>query len=915
MIETKPTPAPQQQPPQQPQQRNSNAPGDAASAATALSKARWSKFSGKGSLRSVLVVPFVLQIFAAVGLTGWLSLRNGQQAVNEVATQLRTETTERIKQHLESYLELPHVINQLNADAFANGELTIENHEGIERHFARQINLFDSVSYIYMGSTQGGIIAPGRRQDGSLVIEATDDFAAGDYNIYAANHQGERTERLSATPNYDARFRPWYRAGVASQKPSWGGIYVYFAEQVSGIPAVYPLHDAAGKFQGVLAVDLILSHIGQFLQDLDIGRSGQSFILERSGLVVASSMAEDIFTRDGESKSLRRINAIESEDPLLRNAAASLQQKFGALSAIATPVQLEFTLDSELYSGRQFLQVTPFSDQRGLDWLVVVIVPEDDFMGKIHANRQTTLWLCLASLLVATSLGILTARWITGPILRLNQASQAIAQGELTQQQISVKGIYELETLADSFNAMVGQLNTSFAALEKANADLEQRVEERTLELTTAKEIAEAANQAKTKFLSRMSHELRTPLNAILGFAQVMKADADLDPKFQNYIDIIDRSGEHLLELVNDVLSMSKIEAGEIQFREAAFALYPFLENLRDLFILRATAKGLTLQLDLEPNLPTWIITDEAKLRQVLINLVGNAIKFTTTGSITLGTATSRSCEDKTDPRIHLQFCVEDTGEGIPEADIPRLFDAFTQGNIQTSSQEGTGLGLPISQQFVKLMGGKLKLSSVVGEGTRCEFCIPVERAAQAEEADPAGQAIQPAEASPLGKIIGLAPGQDTYRILIVEDDRVSRLLLLKVLRPLGFETQEAANGEEAIALWQTWRPHLIFMDMQMPVMDGDEATQKIRQAIAAETQVSDPEHLGPHLPDSSTPELPSRGPDPIIIALTASAFETDRDRSLTSGCNDFMGKPFRREILLEKIAQHLGVNYRYANE
>ncbi len=839
---------------------------------------------GQVSLRYILVVPFVLQIFTAVGLTGWLSLRNGQQAVNEVAAQLRNETTKSIEQRLDFYLDVPRLINQLNAHAFQLGELSVDNPQGIERHFALQTQDFDSVSYIYMGNVDGGLISPGRKSDGSLVIEVTKNFRAGDYQIFSATPQGERGQLISSTPGYDARVRPWYTAAVEAGTSTWGEMYLYFAEQAIAIPASQPLYDEAGELQGVLSVDLLLSQISQFLQKLTMGRSGQSFILERSGLLVASSTTERLLLEGQASEEVPgRKHGLDSQDPLVRSSTQQLLQSFGTMAAITEPAQLQFKLQNGDYSGRQFLQVTPFGDRFGLDWLVIVVVPEAEFMATIQHNQRVTLLLCGMALLIASLLGILTARWITNPILRLNQASRAISQGNL-EQRVSVKGIHELENLAQSFNDMAEQLESSFMALKLANSQLEDRVIQRTAELTTAKEVAESANQAKSLFLSRMSHELRTPLNAIFGFTQLMKGDQQLAPKFQEYVNIIDASGEHLLELVNDVLSLSKIESGQIRLNPSRFALQPMLEDLHRLFALKATAKGLHFSLDLSATLPAEIEADEAKLRQVLINLLGNAIKFTDQGQVFL-----RVKQKSVDPALascHIQFEVEDTGYGIHSEDIEQLFDIFTQGKVQTNVQEGTGLGLPISQQLVALMGGKLTLESQVGVGTCCRFSLDFEMASQETIKSQTGSSK-----SQERQAIALAPGQPSYRILVVEDNNLNRLLMVKSLRPLGFEIKEAANGKEAIEAWQQWQPQAILMDMQMPVMNGEEATQWIRR-------------------QAHNPQIPVS--QPTIIALTASAWEEDRTRSLAAGCNDFLTKPCRRELLLDKLAEYLGAVYLY---
>lgn len=416
-------------------------------------------------------------------------------------------------------------------------------------------------------------------------------------------------------------------------------------------------------------------------------------------------------------------------------------------------------------------------------------------------------------------------------------------------------------------------------------AELFAQTQHQAEELKHAKDAADAASRAKSEFLANMSHELRTPLNAILGFTQLMRRDAKLASDHRQYVEIVNQSGEHLLGLINDVLEMSKIEAGRTTLNEAEFDLLQLLNSLESMLQLKANSKRLQLQFDCDPALPQYIKADESKLRQVLINLLGNAIKFTQQGSVVLRVRHEQPMD--TAPCHLLQFEVEDTGPGIAADELSHLFEAFTQTRVGQGTQEGTGLGLRISQKFVQLMGGEIRVESEVGQGSRFSFQIQ------------AGVAAAPTTGlSDFSHVVGLAPGQANYRILIVEDNIVNRLLLSKLLTGLGFEVQEAENGEVAIALWQQWQPHLIFMDMHMPIMDGYEATRRIKQVPIAITN-----------PSESSAALVSIKAPPIV-ALTASVFAEQRQRIWASGCDDFLSKPFRREDLLEILTKHLGVEY-----
>jgi len=406
-------------------------------------------------------------------------------------------------------------------------------------------------------------------------------------------------------------------------------------------------------------------------------------------------------------------------------------------------------------------------------------------------------------------------------------------------------------------------------ALQQAN--LLAQTQSQSAALQQAVLAADQANKAKSEFLANMSHELRTPLNAILGFTQLMSRDHSVLQNHQDYLAIINRAGEHLLELINDILEMSKIEAGRTILNTSSFDLIRLLNSLEDMLHLRATSKGLQLHFEYASDIPRYIQSDDSKLRQVLLNLLGNAIKFTEYGQVTLRVK-------RGSPRPNsLIFEIEDTGPGISINEVSLLFEAFGQTETGRKSQQGTGLGLPISRKYVKLMGGDIHVSSKLGEGSLFTFNIEIATAEPAE--------IQTSDRQP--QVIGLAPDSDEYRILVVDDASESRLMLVTLLTSIGFSVREAENGQEALACWESWQPQLILMDMQMPVMDGYTATRLIKAKTATT-------------------------PPTIIIALTANAFEEQRKTMLLAGCDDSICKPFRQELLLLLLGQHLNLQYIY---
>ena len=420
----------------------------------------------KFRLRTTLVIPFVLQIMGAVGIVGFISFQTGRSAVNDLASQLRNEVTNRIQQKLTDYLDTPLLINQLNAQATAIEELEITATDAVLRRFWSQIQLFPSANYISFGSITGDYLSIDRLEENdTLRIVIANADTNNDMHIYSTDTNGDRNEQVQIIPNYDPRIRPWYQVAVDNRAAAWSQVHTYFTDSMLAINHSQPLYDANGDLLGVLTNNLGLAEIGDFLRDLQISETGHAFLLEHSGEIIASSTLQQPFRVNDDG--VERLVATESDDPLLQTTVNQLQQQFGTLSTIRTAQQLNFPVGGE----RQFVQVTPLSDNPALNWLIVVVIPEEDFMGKINANTRNTLILCLGALGLAILLGILTSRWITRPILRISHASDELAQGDLAQQ-VASSAILEINTLASSFNSMAGQLKDSFTALEQKNEEL-----------------------------------------------------------------------------------------------------------------------------------------------------------------------------------------------------------------------------------------------------------------------------------------------------------------------------------------------------------------------------------------------------------------------------------------------------------
>ncbi|MBF0230797.1 MAG: response regulator [Desulfamplus sp.] len=562
-----------------------------------------------------------------------------------------------------------------------------------------------------------------------------------------------------------------------------------------------------------------------------------------------------------------------------------------------------------------------------INWCIFIGNHVNRVLSPILNLQKKMLVAYLFIMLVSISLGLIIARRYAKSIIDLKDAAVAVADGDFTQY-VNVALKDEVGDLANSFNMMILQLKRNYEALnqeihirKKAEQRAEYALKESELalketdlarqeaesarqeaesarqEAESARQEAESANRAKSNFLANMSHELRTPLNAIIGFSQLMGRDKDATENQRETVSTIMRSGMHLLTLINDILEVSKIEAGKVEVQYEDFDFFQMIQDIIAMTQSRAVAKGLELIVDIDPAIPQYIRSDQQKLRQIIINLLVNAVKFTKHGRVSL--------------RIKCQICnkidgipnngvilfeVEDSGIGVSDEDIKKLFQKFMRTNSGMKTSEGTGLGLSISQEYVRLMGGEITVESIVNKGSLFRFSINVEIA---------NIILKEMKKSACRKVVTLEPEQISYKILIVEDNPDNQTLLSKLLLSVGFEVRIASNGLEGVEIFESWKPHLIWMDMRMPVMDGYESCRRIRQIEEANGKSEAGNGVSQYAPTKKV----------TIIALTASAFEEQKQLVLEAGCDDFIRKPFLENEIFDAIARYIGVKYIYESE
>ena len=638
---------------------------------------------------------------------------------------------------------------------------------------------------------------------------------------------------------------------------------------ITGNPIItiaVPIKDPDDRTNGALVAQVNMQFLNFTVSQARVGETGYTYVVDDQQRIIAKQRSET-----------------EAYDEF---ALEDISNR-----ALLTHLERDPTEEFSIYKGLRDTEVLGASSYvYSVNWRVVSELPVAEVRSPVRKMSQTMMGAMALAMLITGAIGILFARWLLAPLKRLTLAATQISEGNLATQ-VNVRSHNELGLLASVFNQMTHQLRQTFSALEESKTTLETRVEERTAELRTAKLTADEANQAKSEFLASMSHELRTPLNGILGYTQVLQQDNQLSEEQERGLNVIRQCGAHLLTLINDILDLSKIEARKMDLAPTAIFLPSLVQAVVEMCQVRAEAKGIDFYHLSNPNLPKGIYADEKRLRQVLINLLNNAIKFTDTGSVSLRIqcldapvdATEETAEENsgnTPKRSlkRLRFEVRDTGVGISDSQLNKIFSPFEQVGEQHRKTEGTGLGLTISQQILTLMESKIQVESEPGKGSTFWFDVTL----------PEREDWESAQATATSKKVTGYAGP-TKTILVIDDRWENRSVLVKLLEPLGFKVAEAVDGQDGLEKALQLMPDLIITDLTMPVMDGYEFLSQLR----------------------SSKELSHT----LTIVSSASVLLFDQHKSIEAGGNDFLTKPIQFDELLKTLKKHLDLAWKYSEE
>jgi signal transduction histidine kinase/DNA-binding NarL/FixJ family response regulator len=843
------------------------------------------------SLSRILMVSLLVFALVPAGVVAWLMARSNVQALDDLGGKIVMDVARRVQIDTENHLQQAHtILNGIVAAAPGTAQnaqalawlAQPESFEGPALSLTRQS---PDVSYLFMANAHGDFFGVESIPLGVRIgIRGPKDIGR---RFFLANGIGDRGTALPPEANnFEPRTRPWYKKAEEAGKRTFSPIYTSSSKQQLMISLVQPVYADGHALAGVFTADLYLRHLSDMLAAQSISAQGVAYLLDEHGFLVATSMAGDVSYKVNVDL-LERVTPEQSKNAVIRASYAGLQQdirrKIAAPAVVrgADTVQRLPEAHASTGLGALIAVQRPFGDELGLRWTLVVAAPEADFTGELRRALVVSLSIMAALVGLSALVAYAIARRVGGQLRQLGVAAETLGRGEipLVSQSTRFSEVRQLSSVmhdsAEQLQAYRGQLQAHAQNLEIANETLEQRVAQRTSELHASREEALAAARVKAAFLAAMSHEIRTPVNGVLGMSALL-ADTQLLPEQRDFLQTIRVSGEQLLTVINDILDFSRIESGKVELESEPLGLRGALEQAVAIAGFKAREKGIAIQVDIGPGVPAAVRGDITRLRQVLINLVGNAAKFTDAGSITVGVALQDAAhcplEGGSDGLAALRFEVRDTGIGIAPERSGALFKAFVQADASTTRKYGgTGLGLAICKRLVHLMGGEIGVDSVPGAGSCFWFTLTAPLAT---------------EAVPVDALPAVTVAQRGLKVLVADDNPVNRKVAAAMLTRLGYTVQLATNGREAVDAVSLALLHpvagehplvAVLMDVNMPELDGLQATRCLIDQHGALA--------------------------PPVIAMTASVLDQDQASCAAAGMAGRVLKP----LMLADLARELG--------